>query len=77
MRMHAEQAHGAGFADVQVDRNQLLPSRAYGAPLRPVAAVAERWLGRWLGNRFVLTAQRPCAGPGDATRRSSAGLDPA
>ena len=77
MRMHAEQAHGAGFTDVQVDRNQLLPSRAYGAPLRPVAAVAERWLGRWLGNRFVLTAQRPCAATGDATRRASAGLDPA
>ncbi len=77
MRMHAEQARRAGFADVQVGRNQLLPSRAYGPPLRPVAAIAERLLGRRLGNRFVLTAQRPCAAPADATQRASAGLDPA
>jgi SAM-dependent methyltransferase len=77
MRMHAEHARRAGFADVRVARNQLLPSRAYGAPLRPVAALAERLLGRRLGNRFVLTAQRPRAAPGSATRRASAGLDPA
>ena len=45
-------------------RNQLLPSRAYRAPLRPVAILAERALGRHLGSRFVLTAQRSPESPG-------------
>ncbi|HET6174588.1 MAG TPA: class I SAM-dependent methyltransferase [Gaiellales bacterium] len=71
MRMHAEQAHLAGFADVRVARNQLLPSLAYRGPLRPVAAYAELLLGRSFGNRFILTAQRPHLAPGNARR-----LDP-
>jgi SAM-dependent methyltransferase len=58
MRLHAEQARSAGFRDVRVVRNQLLPSRAYRRPLRPVAALAERALGRHFGSRFVLTARR-------------------
>ena len=64
MRLHAEQARRAGFEDVRVVRNQLLPSRAYRAPLRPVAILAERALGRHLGSRFVLTAQRSPESPG-------------
>lgn len=64
MRLHAQQARSAGFRDVRVVRNQLLPSRAYRAPLRPVAALAERALGRHFGSRFVLIAQRDPESPG-------------
>jgi SAM-dependent methyltransferase len=64
MRLHAEQALGAGFQDVRVVRNQLVPSWAYRAPLRPIAVLAERALGRHLGSRFVLTAQRGPESPG-------------
>jgi SAM-dependent methyltransferase len=74
MRLHAEQARSAGFREVRIVRNQLLPSRAYRAPLRPVAVLAERALGRHLGSRFVLTAQRspesPGTTPGPTGRRS-------
>jgi SAM-dependent methyltransferase len=74
MRLHAEQARGAGFQDVRVVRNQLVPSWAYRVPLRPLAVLAERALGRHLGSRFVLTAQRgpesPGTTPGAAGRRN-------
>jgi SAM-dependent methyltransferase len=68
MRMHAEQARLAGFADVRVVRNQLLPSLTYRQPSTPVAAFAELLLGRFFGNRFILTAQRPSGGAGDEPR---------
>jgi SAM-dependent methyltransferase len=74
MLIHADQARLAGFQDVRVVRNQLLPSLAYRAPLRPLAALAERALGRRLGSRFVLTAQRspePHHGPPGPTRSRS------
>jgi len=72
MREHANQARRAGFEDVRVVRNQLLPSSAYRAHLRPLAAVAERALGPSLGSRFVLTARRPLerpAAPGATSAR--------
>jgi SAM-dependent methyltransferase len=68
MRTHAEQARLAGFADVRVVRNQLLPSLTYRAPSRPLAAFAELLLGRFFGNRFILTAQRPRSRTGDEPR---------
>lgn len=58
MQLHVQQARLAGFQDVRAVRNQLLPSRAYRAPLTPFARVAESALGRHLGSRFVLTAER-------------------
>ena len=73
MRLHAEQARCAGFRDVRVVRNQLLPSRAYRGPLRPVAVLAERAVGRHFGSRFVLTARRAPESPG-ATPAPSDGI---
>jgi SAM-dependent methyltransferase len=66
MRLHAEQARAAGFQQVRVVRNQLLPSVAYRLPLKPIATLAELAFGRYLGGRFVLTAQR---GPAPRGRR--------
>jgi SAM-dependent methyltransferase len=56
MRIHAALASEAGFRDVRVVRNQLLPSRAYEPPVAGLAALAERLLGPRLGSRFVLSA---------------------
>ena len=74
MRLHAEQARRAGFQGVSVVRNQLVPSRAYRAPLRPLAVLAERALGRHLGSRFVLTAQRGPESPGTTPGPIMAGV---
>ncbi len=59
MAWHREIASRAGFAHVEVFRNQLLPSLAYRQPLTPIAALAETMLGRALGSRFVVVATNP------------------
>ncbi len=56
MRRHEAIAREAGYARVQVFRNQLLPSVAYRPPFTAVARAAEQLLGRHLGSRFVLVA---------------------
>jgi SAM-dependent methyltransferase len=56
MRAHAALAAQAGLRDVRVRRDQLLPSRAYALPAKPLVVLAERLLAPSLGNRFVLTA---------------------
>ncbi|MFT4101561.1 MAG: class I SAM-dependent methyltransferase [Burkholderiaceae bacterium] len=56
MRRHQALARQAGYARVQVFRNQLLPSAAYRPPFTAPARAAELMLGRRLGSRFVLVA---------------------
>jgi SAM-dependent methyltransferase len=56
MRAHAALASQAGLRDVRVERNQLLPSRAYDLPISPLLTLAERLLAPRLGSRFVLSA---------------------
>jgi hypothetical protein len=58
MQAHAALASQAGLRDVRVTRDQLLPSRAYEAPVTALAVLADRLLGARLGNRFVLSATR-------------------
>ncbi|HEY1478863.1 MAG TPA: class I SAM-dependent methyltransferase [Gaiellales bacterium] len=59
MRMHRAEAEKAGFENVRIVRNQLLPSIAYREPMTPFASLAERVFGRFLGDRFVLIADAP------------------
>jgi hypothetical protein len=76
MRMHAEQAHRAGFADVQVDRNHCCRRV-------PMARRCVQWLrspsAGW-GAGWATASSSPLSAlrrAGDATRLASAGLDPA
>jgi SAM-dependent methyltransferase len=56
MRAHAALATEAGLRDVRVRRDQLLPARAYGLPVKALVVLADRLLAPSLGNRFVLSA---------------------
>lgn len=58
MEVHRDMATRAGFREVEVFRNQALPSFAYRPPLATGAALLESLLGRRIGVRFVLTATR-------------------
>jgi SAM-dependent methyltransferase len=58
MRDHRRICNEAGFTDVRVFRNQMLPSKLYRAPMTPVAGIIERLLSKTLGQRFVVVASR-------------------
>ena len=58
MRDHQRICAAAGFTEIQVFRNQMLPSKMYESPLTGIASLIERTFGKTLGQRFVLVASR-------------------
>ncbi len=58
MADHKTLCEKAGFSDVQVFRNQLLPSAAYRAPFGPLAKSLEQMFAKSFGMRFVLVASK-------------------
>lgn len=58
METHRAFCRAAGFRQVRVQRNQLLPSAAYRVAPGLSAMLEARW-APMLGSRFVLTASRP------------------
>ncbi len=58
MADHKKLCEAAGFTNVQVFRNQLLPSAAYRAPLNLLARPLEKLFARSFGMRFVVVASK-------------------
>ncbi len=58
MADHKALCEKAGFKDVRVFRNQLLPSLAYRAPLGLIARPLEQIFAESFGMRFVLVASK-------------------